>query len=169
MTTHTPPTGTADTATERGSMKTSDGWITLREAAQLAGVTKRTIERRVADGTLPSRMEVRGKQQIRLVWAEALLGDQVPAEEPIPPTETPTALVPIADMHRQVTAAVATLQSLGAEVRTVQEEQAALRHVIEEQARLIAAQTAAVEALTSELAEERARRPWWARILRRTE
>ena len=130
-------------------------WLTLREAAALCGLSTKTLERRITDGTLTARMVHHGKRPVRQVWRPSL---DVYANLPQPqtPTSTPHGQIaptnpnspmqltqPILDTLRQEHADTRT------ELRALQEELAATR--------------AALACLSAQLAAP----PWWLRAFRR--
>jgi len=125
------------------------GWITLRQAAALSGLSTKTLRRRIAAGGLPSRMGSHGRRPLLQVWEPALgLDPDNLGHSPDNPVQLP---VPIVDIDPLVQALRHLEETHWQERRTVIE--------------MLHEQRQELDALRAELtrAREEKPRPWWKR------
>jgi hypothetical protein len=133
-----------------------DEWVTVPEAAKVAGISERAMWRWVKADTVESRMAYTGRKQLRQVRRGSI---------PLP-TDTADGSISSVPIHRHalpMRANERALLQLAADTQTLREQLAGLVDVPAAVDRLAAALDrieAEQRALREELARSRARR-WW--------
>jgi excisionase family DNA binding protein len=161
-------------------MKEIKPWLTASEAAALVSVSKRTIQRRIADKALEAHLVVEGNyrewqvslESLRRLYPDSLDAcptpgsDSEPTTEPAHPPMTDSAALPalVRDALTQALSGLARgedLDLLRAQLQAdASKRDAQLSQELTALYELAKAQTQEIKELRERL-EERARRPWW--------
>lgn len=143
-----------------------DGYVSVAEAAQMLGVSKKTVERRIGDGKLPAELRPSPYGQAYVIPESAIATA----------THTVHSVAKIKEHDLQTIGLALAKVNRDANIDLVNQ----MQHMVETQNQVITSLVAKVDQLTEQLAkqdnrdeqlmagiraiQERNERPWWKKI-----